>query len=237
MNNIAYSSKRKNSNYLYDNLLEFQHKTKLLKVNVEWYFNDDNILDNLDNLDDWQIEDDCFYITEFHQIAVSKSSIAGGKTVFILHLNKLLPNMNDFFKIIPETNKKSYTLLSLDKFKSEYKLVVSVNSADIKFINDIKLRKLNYCIDCNECGKVCPINSLQSNFSPIEFIKSEIIKNNYIKAPLCTGCSKCNTVCPVGISLSDYFLFYNKPNKWNEKLLNKALHTNYISKYVFKFIK
>jgi ferredoxin len=237
MNNLAYNTKRKNSNNLIDNMLEFDRNTKHLKDTVEWYYNDETGLDFYKNSEDWTVLEDCFYITEFHQIALKKSLIGGGKTVFVLHLNKILNSTNDFFKIIPSTQLNNYMIISLDQFKADYKLIFFVFNPDIQFIKDLQLRKLNYCIECNDCAKVCPINSLQNSFSPIQFIKNEVIKTGYVQNQLCTGCSKCNSVCPVGIELSDYFLFYNKPKNWNEKLLTKALNYKFLAPYVFKYIK
>lgn len=237
MNNLAHNSKRKNINYLMDNLLGFERNTKHLKNVVEWSFNDESLLNGYVQSDDWNVEKECFYINENHQVAIRKTAIKYGKTIFVLQLTKMMNNTNDFYRVIPENNQSNYVLISLDKFLYDYKLLVLVKDSDIQFLGDIKLRKLNYCIECNQCSEVCPVNIVQPNFHPLEFITKEIVENGYVKNQLCMSCGKCDTVCPVGINISDYFLYYNKPKKWNENILNKVLNNNTLSKYAFKFIK
>lgn len=237
MNNLAYNSKRKNINYLMDNLLGFERNTKHLKNVVEWSFNETNSLKSYVDSSEWNIEQECFYINENHQVALKSSALKYGKTVFVLQLKHMINNISDFYKIIPETNNNNYLILSLDKFQYDYKLLVVVNDFDINILSELKLRKLNYCIDCNLCSSVCPIKEVSPKFNPIEFIKKEILKNGYVADQLCMNCGKCDSICPVGINISDYFLYYNKPKKWNENLLNKILNNNSLSKYAFKFIK
>lgn len=236
-NNIAYNIKRKNSNYLIDNLLEFDRNTKHLKNVVEWLYNDELALEKYVNSPDWLVEPDCYYINEGHQVVLKKSAIQYNKTVFILKLNNILSYTSDFFKIIPDNNDKNFIFISLDRFPLEYKLIFLVNNSDIKIYKNIELRKLNYCIDCGKCEEVCPINKVQPDFSPIKHIRSEVEKKDYVETQLCVGCGKCDTVCSVGIHLSYYMLFFNKPKKWNENILNKALNNNTLSKYVFRFVK
>lgn len=236
-NNIAYNIKRKNSNYLIDNLLEFDRNTKHLKNVVEWHFNDNSAIDEYLNSVDWQVEDQCYYVNEYNQIVLKKSAIQYNKTVFILKLNNIVSYLSDFYKIIPDNNKSNYIFISLDQFPMEYKLVFVVNDSDIKFYNDIQLRKLNYCIECNKCEQVCPINKVHNNFSPIKHIRKEVEQKGYVETQMCVGCGKCDSICPVGIQLSYYFLFYNRPKRWNENILNKALNIKSLSKYVFKLVK
>lgn len=237
MNNLAYNSKRKNINYLMDNLLGFERNTKHLKNVVEWSFNDDHLLNNYKNSTDWNLEEDCFYINENHQIGIKSTALKYGKTVFVLQLKHMINSVNDFYRIIPENNDSNYLILSLDKFNYDYKLLVSVNDYDIHFLSSLKLRRLNYCIDCNLCSTICPINVVKPNFNPINFVKNQIVEHGYVANQLCMNCGKCDTICPVGIPISDYFLYYNKPKKWNENILNKVLNNNSLSKYAFKFIK
>lgn len=236
MNSLAYNAKRKNSNYLIDNLLEFERNTKHLKDTVEWYFEDYESID-LIRRDNYTIIEHCYYITENNQIAVNKSFVTNEKTIFILHVNNILSSVNDFFKIIPNTRPSNFCIIQLDNFLTEYKIAVTVSEMDIKFIKDLKLRKLNYCIECGLCGKTCPMSLFNNSFQPIQHIRKEVIKHGYVRDQLCTGCSKCNSICPVGIELSDYFLFYNKPKDWKEHWLNKALNTKIIAPYVFQLIK
>ncbi len=237
MNNQAYISKRKNINYLIDNLLEFERNTKHLKNVVEWTFNDSTIKEQYLTSNDWLIEENCYYITDNHQIVIPKTAIHSNKTVFILKIDKIIKSLNDFFKIIPLGNKSNFVIISLDKISYEYKLLVEVNNVDIQFLSDLKLRKLNYCIDCKICQQECPITLVEANFTPILHIKNQIIEKGYVEEKLCMGCGKCDTKCPVGIPLSDYFLFYNKPKKWNENILHKMMNINSLYKYVFNFIK
>jgi ferredoxin len=204
---------------------------------VEWHFNDVSAMEKYSNSPDWLVEPQCYYINEYHQIVLKKSAIKYGKTVFVLKLNNILSYLSDFYKIIPDNNDSNYVFISLDQFPMDYKLIFVVNDSDIEFYHDIQLRKLNYCIDCGKCEQVCPINQVKSNFSPIQHIRSEVEQNGYVQTEMCMGCGKCDNICPVGIHLSYYFLFYNKPKKWNEKYLNKALNIKSLSKYVFKFVK
>lgn len=237
MNNQAFNSKRKNLNYLTDNLLEFDRNTKHLKNVVEWTFNDRLPLENYESSRDWAIENFCYYITDNHQIAIPKTAISHNKTIFVLKLDKIIKSINDLFKIIPNDNSNNFVFISLENFALDYKILVEVTDSDINFLYDLKLRKLNYCIECKKCQIVCPLSIVQPNFNPIQHIKSEIVSKGYVEDQLCIGCGKCDTVCPVGITLSDYFLFYNKPKKWNENILHKATNFKSLNKHVFQFIK
>lgn len=236
MNSNSYLTKKKNSNDLLDLLLMFDKNTKHLKNVVEWHFNNDTYIHKYEDDSSWRIVEDCFYITENHQIIIKKSAIQSGKAIFILKLDRLINTMNEAFKIIPEKNKSDYLFISLNQFLYDYKILFVVNDSDINLYANKELRKLNYCINCNKCFEVCPINLVQPNFSPVEHIKSEIKNYGYVKNQLCLGCGKCDSACPVGIPLSYYFLFFNKPKKWKEKYFNLALNNKHLAKFVDKII-
>ncbi|GAH44791.1 unnamed protein product, partial [marine sediment metagenome] len=90
---------------------------------------------------------------------------------------------------------------------------------DIKDKNVLKTKQLDFCLSCEACVAVCPVNAINMKLEKGQFLPE-------VNLGLCTNCGICLNVCP-GIDLNPLNISKKETYLDYEKKEIKACYTTY----------
>ena len=90
---------------------------------------------------------------------------------------------------------------------------------DIKDKNVIKTKQLDFCLSCEACVAVCPVNAIKMKLEKGQFLPE-------VNLGLCTNCGICLSVCP-GVDLNPLKISKNETYLDYEKQKIRACYTTY----------